>query len=232
MGSTLMRALVKVKEEHGFSLERVPVPEPGEREVLVRVKAAAICGSDIKLYKWTPWCRNVVKSLPFIPGHEGAGEVAATGSGVRKFQGGRPGGRRDPHPVREVLAVQPRPPAHLSRHGALRPHGERVLRRVSSPCRRPPSGSSPTGYPSNGGACSSRSESPSGRSTGARSRGTRSSSSGAVRSGNSRWGRPRSRGAPDRRPRRNQKRLASPNGWEPRHLINPNRNRCGSGSSR
>jgi threonine 3-dehydrogenase len=88
MGSTLMRALVKVKEEHGLSLERVPVPEPGEREVLVRVKAAAICGSDIKLYKWTPWCRNVVKSLPFIPGHEGAGEVAATGSGVRKFRVG------------------------------------------------------------------------------------------------------------------------------------------------
>ncbi len=88
MAGNRMRALVKKREEPGFELERVAVPEPGEGEVLVRVQAAAICGSDIKLYEWTPWCRNVVKSLPFIPGHECAGEVVAIGRGVRRFQAG------------------------------------------------------------------------------------------------------------------------------------------------
>jgi threonine 3-dehydrogenase len=54
-----MKALVKVGEERGFSLQEIPVPEPGDSEVLVRVKAAAICGSDLKLHRWTPWCREV-----------------------------------------------------------------------------------------------------------------------------------------------------------------------------
>ena len=53
------------------------MPEPKEKEILVKVKAAAICGSDIKFYKWTPWCKNVVGSLPFIPGHECSGGLGS-----------------------------------------------------------------------------------------------------------------------------------------------------------
>jgi threonine 3-dehydrogenase len=83
-----MKALAKKDEAMGFSLEEVPVPEPRGNEVLVRMASSAICGSDLKLYKWTPWCRNVVKSLPFIPGHEGAGEVAGVGGGVKRFREG------------------------------------------------------------------------------------------------------------------------------------------------
>jgi threonine 3-dehydrogenase len=37
----------------------------------------------MKIDKWDPWCRNVVASLPFIPGHEGAGVVEAVGEGVK-----------------------------------------------------------------------------------------------------------------------------------------------------
>ena len=49
----------------------VPMPEPGEAEVLVRVKAAGICGSDIpRIY------RDGAHKMPLIPGHEFAGEVA------------------------------------------------------------------------------------------------------------------------------------------------------------
>jgi threonine 3-dehydrogenase len=83
-----MKALVKTREEEGFDLQDIPVPEPKDDEVLVKLASVAICGSDLKLYKWTPWCRNVVKSLPFIPGHEGAGEVVKAGGAVTDMSEG------------------------------------------------------------------------------------------------------------------------------------------------
>ena len=57
----------------------VPVPKPGEGEVLVRVKAAGICGSDIpRIY------RDGAHKMPLIPGHEFAGEVVELGKGSDK----------------------------------------------------------------------------------------------------------------------------------------------------
>jgi threonine 3-dehydrogenase len=81
-----MKAIVKKEAAKGFVLENLPVPDPGEKEVLVKVKSAAICGSDLKLYEWTPWCKNVVKALPFIPGHECSGEVVGVGKRVTKLK--------------------------------------------------------------------------------------------------------------------------------------------------
>ncbi len=83
-----MKALVKNREEEGFDLQDVEVPEPGDEEVLVKLSSVAICGSDLKLYMWTPWCKNVVRSLPFIPGHEGAGEVVKAGKAVTGIREG------------------------------------------------------------------------------------------------------------------------------------------------
>jgi len=83
-----LKAILKNKEAVGFDLEEIPVPEPKSNEVLVKVKAAAICGSDLKIYKWIPWCKNVVKSLPFIPGHECAGEVVEVGKEVKRIKVG------------------------------------------------------------------------------------------------------------------------------------------------
>ncbi|MCD6575243.1 alcohol dehydrogenase catalytic domain-containing protein [Candidatus Aerophobetes bacterium] len=77
-----MKAIVKTREEVGFELLDVPVPRVGDDDVLIKVKAAAICGSDLKFYKWVPWCKNVIKSLPFIPGHECCGEVVEIGKNV------------------------------------------------------------------------------------------------------------------------------------------------------
>lgn len=55
----------------------VPVPEPREAEVLVRVKAAGICGSDIpRIY------RDGAHKMPLIPGHEFSGEIKGIGAGV------------------------------------------------------------------------------------------------------------------------------------------------------
>jgi len=83
-----MKAIVKTREEVGFELLDVPLPKVGKNDVLIKVKAAAICGSDLKFYKWVPWCKNVIKSLPFIPGHECAGEVVEVGENVKKIKVG------------------------------------------------------------------------------------------------------------------------------------------------
>jgi threonine 3-dehydrogenase len=83
-----MKAIVKTKKEPGFEYQDVPVPEVGKKDVLVKIKAAAICGSDLKIYKWIPWCENVIKSLPFIPGHECAGEVVEVGKEVKRIKVG------------------------------------------------------------------------------------------------------------------------------------------------
>jgi L-iditol 2-dehydrogenase len=66
-----------------LTLERVPVPRPGAGEVLCRVLACGICGTDLKIvagdYRgtWPP-------SLPFIIGHEWSGAVVALGAGTER----------------------------------------------------------------------------------------------------------------------------------------------------
>jgi 2-desacetyl-2-hydroxyethyl bacteriochlorophyllide A dehydrogenase len=70
-----MLAVVKEREGPGFAVKKVPVPKPGEDDVLIRVKSVGICGSDIPILAGTraiPW--------PMIPGHEFAGDVAKAGS--------------------------------------------------------------------------------------------------------------------------------------------------------
>ncbi len=62
-------------------LEEVPKPAPGPGEVLVAVRAAGICGSDLHYYAHGR-CGNFIPTRPFILGHEFAGEVVAHGEGV------------------------------------------------------------------------------------------------------------------------------------------------------
>ncbi len=52
-----MRAMIKEEEVEGYVLKHVDVPEPSGDDVLLRVGAVAICGSDIALYKWTPMAK-------------------------------------------------------------------------------------------------------------------------------------------------------------------------------
>jgi len=76
-----MKALVKHAPERGARLERVPVPQPQRGEVLVKVTAAAICGTDVHIYTWDPWSQGRIKP-PLVFGHEFCGEVVALGEGV------------------------------------------------------------------------------------------------------------------------------------------------------
>ena len=78
--STTMKAFVL----HGakdIRLEEVPKPAPGPGEVLVAVRAAGICGSDLHYYAHGR-CGNFIPTRPFILGHEFSGEVVALGEGV------------------------------------------------------------------------------------------------------------------------------------------------------
>ena len=74
--------LLRKKEKRAISYsEDVPVPTPGPGEVLIRVKAAAICGSDRHLYNWDPSVREWVEP-PRIIGHEFCGEITEVGPDV------------------------------------------------------------------------------------------------------------------------------------------------------
>lgn len=73
--------------EGGLALERQPVAAPGAGEVLVQVRQAAICGTDLHLYQWNDWAaRNYRPPLPL--GHEFAGVVLAVGEGVHHIRPG------------------------------------------------------------------------------------------------------------------------------------------------
>lgn len=78
-----MAALVVLGPDR-FEIQGVPVPTPGPTEVLCRVRAVSICGTDVHLVRgdypgfWPP-------AFPFIPGHEWAGEIVALGAGVERY---------------------------------------------------------------------------------------------------------------------------------------------------
>jgi threonine 3-dehydrogenase len=83
-----MRSLRKGSRGPGASLEDVPVPEPGEGEVLVRVHAASICGTDLHIYDWNEWADKRISRVPMTFGHEVAGWVEAVGPEVHHVQPG------------------------------------------------------------------------------------------------------------------------------------------------
>lgn len=83
-----MKAIIKEKGEVGFSLKEVPKPEIKSNYILVKVKAAAICGTDIHIYNWTDYAKRVHVPLPLILGHEFSGEVIEIGKDVAQIKVG------------------------------------------------------------------------------------------------------------------------------------------------
>jgi L-iditol 2-dehydrogenase len=78
-----MKAVV-LRGVNDLRLEEVPDPLPRDDEVLIRVRAAGICGTDVHMWEGT----NKEGTFPFIPGHEWAGEVVAVGKKVRTVRVG------------------------------------------------------------------------------------------------------------------------------------------------
>ena len=62
-----------------LSIEEIPIPTPGPGEVLIKVVATGVCHTDLHAAEGD-WPAK--PSLPFVPGHEGVGIIAACGSGV------------------------------------------------------------------------------------------------------------------------------------------------------
>ncbi len=83
-----MKALVKARPEVGIWMKRVPVPEAGPNEVLIRVRKTAICGTDVHIYNWDAWAEATIP-IPMVVGHEFCGEIAAVGEAVKTYQVGQ-----------------------------------------------------------------------------------------------------------------------------------------------
>ena len=83
-----MKALVKEKADVGLWLKDVSEPELGISDVLIKVKRAAICGTDMHIYNWDDWAQNTIP-VPMVVGHEFVGEIVKVGSNVIDFHPGQ-----------------------------------------------------------------------------------------------------------------------------------------------
>ncbi len=87
--SGTMRGLIK--HHAGSELKLVndrPIPEPGPREVRIKVRKVGICGTDRHIWEWDEWAAGRIPP-GIITGHEFVGEVDKVGSAVTKFSVGR-----------------------------------------------------------------------------------------------------------------------------------------------
>ena len=85
MNNQMLAAVLYGKEN--LQVEPVAVPKIGERDVLVRVKAALTCGTDVKVFRRGYHARMIIP--PAVFGHELAGDVVEVGRKVTKFRAGQ-----------------------------------------------------------------------------------------------------------------------------------------------
>lgn len=78
-----MKAIVKSLPEKGFQLQEIERPEICfHNDVLIRISAVGICGTDVHIYHWDEWAQSRIKT-PLTAGHEFVGYVEAVGDGVQ-----------------------------------------------------------------------------------------------------------------------------------------------------
>lgn len=82
-----MLAVVKSQSAPGADVRDVKLPAFGRTDVLVKVKVASVCGTDLHIYNWDAWAQRRIHP-PLIPGHEFCGEVAAVGDEVTSVREG------------------------------------------------------------------------------------------------------------------------------------------------
>jgi threonine 3-dehydrogenase len=82
-----MKALVKHHPGFGAEIRMVDIPQIKSNEVLIKVKVASICGTDVHIYSWDAWSASRVKP-PYIFGHEFAGEIVEVGNQVSNVKVG------------------------------------------------------------------------------------------------------------------------------------------------
>ncbi|WP_234397011.1 L-threonine 3-dehydrogenase [Bacillus massiliglaciei] len=77
-----MKALVKPFSRAGAEMKMVDIPAIKDDEVLIKVKAASICGTDVHIFSWDKWAEKRVKP-PYTMGHEFTGEIVQIGRNVK-----------------------------------------------------------------------------------------------------------------------------------------------------
>ncbi len=78
---------IRVYGTRDIRFEEVDMPVVGPDDVLIRVRAAALCGTDLEVYDGTMfYITSGATTMPFIPGHEWSGEVIELGSNVSEFE--------------------------------------------------------------------------------------------------------------------------------------------------
>jgi threonine 3-dehydrogenase len=83
-----MQAIVKQKRAPGLTVTSVPKPSPGPGEVLIAVRHAGVCGTDLHIADWNAWAEGRIKP-PVVLGHEFAGEIVAVGDAVSELKTGQ-----------------------------------------------------------------------------------------------------------------------------------------------
>lgn len=83
-----MKAIRKMEAKPGLELAEIPIPSLGRKEVLVKVEAASICGTDLHIFKWDEWSQQRLKP-PLTLGHEFCGTVVEVGDEVHNVRAGQ-----------------------------------------------------------------------------------------------------------------------------------------------
>jgi threonine 3-dehydrogenase len=83
-----MKSLVKAKSERGLWRENTPRPAFGPNDVLIKVRKAAICGTDLHIYNWDKWAARTIP-VPMVVGHEYLGVIEAVGRDVTALKVGQ-----------------------------------------------------------------------------------------------------------------------------------------------
>ena len=86
--SNQMKALMKEAPGTGLVLTRVPVPEIGPDDVLIKIRKTGICGTDIHIWTWDDWAARTVPT-PLVTGHDFAGEIVELGRDVEGLEIGQ-----------------------------------------------------------------------------------------------------------------------------------------------
>jgi D-arabinose 1-dehydrogenase-like Zn-dependent alcohol dehydrogenase len=77
------KAMVIEQFSQPMALREVPIPDPGEGEALVKITASGVCGSDVHIWNG----EDIRTKIPMIPGHEGVGELIASGGPLHDVNG-------------------------------------------------------------------------------------------------------------------------------------------------
>lgn len=83
-----MQAIIKARRGPGLKVATVPKPSPGPGEVLIAVRHAGVCGTDLHIADWTAWAEGRIRP-PLVVGHEFAGEIVGVGEEVTDLNVGQ-----------------------------------------------------------------------------------------------------------------------------------------------